>query len=132
MTDTSTLKSCMNTNKAYNGLTHPCTGEAGNFMPDLKYRYIAEDVPTGLCFVKGLAEIIGIVTPNIDKVMKWAQECIGLEIIVDGKMTGKDLAKTRAPQGMGITTPEQFIRLANLETPEQTAVDASLKRRRLS
>lgn len=115
MSDTSSLKACMNTNKAYNGLTHPCVGEEGAFMPDLKYRYVAEDVPTGLCFAKGLAEIVGIPTPTIDKVLMWAQECIGMEIIVDGKMTGKDLGKTRAPQGVGVTTLEQFIELASLK-----------------
>eukprot|EP00931_Biecheleriopsis_adriatica_P046431 TRINITY_DN2665_c1_g1_i6.p1 TRINITY_DN2665_c1_g1~~TRINITY_DN2665_c1_g1_i6.p1 ORF type:complete len:417 (-),score=110.60 TRINITY_DN2665_c1_g1_i6:66-1316(-) len=114
MTDTSSLKACMNTNKAYNGLTHPCTGDAGKFMPDLKYRYLAEDVPTGLCFSKGLAEILDIPTPNVDKVLIWAQECIGLEILKDGKMQGKDIAKTRAPQGVGITTVDKFIELGKL------------------
>lgn len=118
MSDTSTLKSCMNTNKAYNGLTHPCKGEAGNFMPDLKYRYLAEDVPTGLCFAKGLAELLYIPTPTIDKVLLWAQGCIELEIMVDGKMKGKDVSKTRAPQGVGITTMEQFIKMADLK-PEK-------------
>merc|ERR1719215_745126 len=115
MTDTSTLRACMNTNKAYNGLTHPCLGEAGGFMPDLKYRYLAEDVPTGLCFAKGLAEILEIPTPTIDKVMEWAQKCIELEIMVDGKMTGKDLHKTRAPQGVGVTTVKEFLKLAGLK-----------------
>lgn len=37
------------------------------FMPDLKYRYLAEDVPTGLCFTKGLAELLEVPTPTIDK-----------------------------------------------------------------
>jgi len=115
MSDTSTLKGCMNTNRAYEGLAHPCTGESGNFMPDLKYRYLLEDVPTGLCFAKGLAEILSIPTPTIDKVLVWAQKCIGLEIMVDGKMKGKDLHKTRAPQGVGITTLQQFIELAKLK-----------------
>merc|ERR1740138_431992 len=69
MSDTTSLKACMNTNSAYKGLTHPCKGDPGNFMPDLQYRYLAEDVPTGLCFSKGWAEIIGIKTPTIDKVM---------------------------------------------------------------
>jgi len=114
MTDTSTLKACMNTNKAYNGLTHPCKEEGGKFMPDLKYRYVAEDVPTGLCFSKGLAEILEIPTPTIDKVLLWAQSCIELEIMVDGKMKGKDLDKTRAPQGSGVTTVEEFIKAAQL------------------
>jgi len=120
MSDTSTLKGCMNTNKAYDGLTHPCKGEEGNYMPDLKYRYLAEDVPTGLCFAKGMAEILSIPTPTIDKVIIWAQECIGLEIMVGGKMKGKDLDKTRAPQGVGITTPAEFIKLAKLE-PKKSA-----------
>lgn len=115
MSDTSTLKACMNTNKAYNGLTHPCKESEGRFMPDLKYRYLAEDVPTGLCFAKGLAEILDIKTPAIDKVLIWAQECIGLEIMVDGKMKGKDLDKTRAPQGVGITSVAEFIKLAKLK-----------------
>merc|ERR1712039_118731 len=115
MSDTSTLKSCMNTNKAYTGLTHPCTQTAEGFMPDLKYRYLAEDVPTGLCFAKGLAEILSIPTPTIDKVLTWAQGCIGLEILVNGKMTGKDLDKTRAPQGVGVRNLKQFIALAGLD-----------------
>ena len=52
MTDDSTLKSCMNTNPGYKGLTHPCLEVDGGFMPDLKYRYLSEDVPTGMCFNK--------------------------------------------------------------------------------
>lgn len=112
--DASTLKLAMNTCKAYVGLTHPCKEEEGGFMPDLKYRYLSEDVPTGLCFSKGLAEILEVPSPTMDKVMMWAQECIGLEIMVDGKMCGKDIAKTRAPQGMGITTAEDFIAKAQL------------------
>jgi hypothetical protein len=121
MTDTSTLKRCMNTNKGYDGLLHPMLGEPGNYMPDLKYRYLAEDVPTGLCFAKGLAEILSIPTPFIDKVILWAQTCIGLEIMVDGKMKGKDIAKTRAPQGVGVTTLKQFIEVAKLKGEKKPA-----------
>merc|ERR1719473_2253941 len=69
MSDTSSLKACMNTNKGYDGLTHPCKEEGGKFMPDLKYRYLAEDVPTGLCFMKGVAEIAEVPTPMTDKVL---------------------------------------------------------------
>jgi len=115
MSDTSSLKTCMNTNKAYNGLTHPCNEVDGKFMPDLKYRYVSEDVPTGLCFAKGLAELLSISTPTIDKVLIWAQECLGMELMVDGKMTGKDLHKTRAPQGIGCTSIDQFIEMAKVK-----------------
>jgi len=116
MTDTSTLKGCMNTNKGYDGLKHPCKqNDDGKWVPDLKYRYIAEDCPTGLCFAKGLAELAGIDTPQIDKVMTWCQECLEMELLVDGKMTGKDVVKTRAPQAVGIKTIEEFITSAKLK-----------------
>ena len=44
-------------------------------MPDLKYRYLAEDVPTGLCFTRGLAELSEVPTPTIDK----AQELVDFQ-----------------------------------------------------
>merc|ERR1711966_627758 len=73
MSDDSTLKSSMNTNAAYRGLTHPMKQEADGLMPDLKYRYVSEDVPTGLCFTKGLAELLEVPTPTMDKVLLWAR-----------------------------------------------------------
>merc|ERR1719387_1333671 len=115
MEDPSTLKSCMNTNAAYRGLTHPMKEENGTFMPDLKYRYVAEDVPTGLCFTRGLAELLGVQTPMMDKVVLWAQECLGMSFLVDGKMTGPDVVKTRAPQAVGITTAEAFYTQAKIK-----------------
>merc|ERR1719324_435902 len=109
----------MNTNKAYDGLTHPCIQQSdGTFLSDLKYRYLQEDVPTGLCFAKGVAELLGQKTPTIDKVMLWAQGCIGFEILVgeagDAKCAGKDIGKTRAPQGMGIKTIDEFFKLSKI------------------
>eukprot|EP00913_Durusdinium_trenchii_P022183 g20843.t1 len=88
MADDSTLKLSMNTNSAYVGLTHPMNPVEGGFMPDLKYRYLAEDVPTGLCFTRGLAELLEVPTPTIDKVISFAQESLGKSFLVDGKMTG--------------------------------------------
>merc|ERR1712196_573365 len=85
MTDTSSLKACMTSNPGYKGLMHPCKEVDGGFMPDLKYRYLSGDVPTGMCFNYGLGEILGVPMPTTQKVLTWAQECIGLEILVDGK-----------------------------------------------
>jgi len=115
MTDTSSLKACMNTNPGYRGLTHPCKEVEGGFVPDLKYRYLAEDVPTGMCFNKGLGEILGVPMPMTDKVLAWAQDCIGMSILVDGKMTGPDVVKTRAPQATGVTTFEAFLEAAKID-----------------
>merc|ERR1719384_355062 len=40
--------------------------------------------------------------------------------MVNGKMTGKDLDKTRAPQGVGVKTVKEFISLAGLEATKRT------------
>jgi len=111
VTDASTLKLAMNTNTAYNGLSHPMKEieGGGGYMPDFRFRYLSEDVPTGLCFTKGCAELLDVPTPTIDKVMLWAQEKIGKEFMVDGKMKGKDLSETRAPQAYGFVTKEQLL-----------------------
>ncbi len=92
-----------------------CSQADGTFMPDLKYRYVAEDVPTGLCFTKGLAELLGVETPTMDKVMEWAQGVLGKSFIVDGKMAGADIAQTRAPQAVGITTAGDFFTKAKIK-----------------
>mmetsp|Transcript_28323 Transcript_28323/g.61823 ORF Transcript_28323/g.61823 Transcript_28323/m.61823 type:complete len:411 (+) Transcript_28323:46-1278(+) len=115
MEDSSTLKKSMNTCSAYTGLTHPMLGDAPNYMPDLKYRYVAEDVPTGLCFTKGVAELLDVPTPQMDKVMTWAQGVLGKEFLVDGKMAGKDLAMTRAPQAVGIKDADAFFTAAHMK-----------------
>eukprot|EP00405_Crypthecodinium_cohnii_P011583 CAMPEP_0206441666 /NCGR_PEP_ID=MMETSP0324_2-20121206/13403_1 /ASSEMBLY_ACC=CAM_ASM_000836 /TAXON_ID=2866 /ORGANISM="Crypthecodinium cohnii, Strain Seligo" /LENGTH=1089 /DNA_ID=CAMNT_0053909443 /DNA_START=89 /DNA_END=3358 /DNA_ORIENTATION=- len=126
MTDDSTLKACMNTNPGYRGLTHPCVEAGGMFMPDLKYRYLTEDVPTGLCFNKGLGELLGVSMPMTDKVLLWAQDCIGWKIMVDGKMNGPDIGRTRAPQATGITTLQAFCQAACLQ-PACSSVPRALE-----
>jgi len=118
MGDESTLGSCMRTNPGYKGLTHPCLEVEGGFVPDLKYRYLSEDVPTGMCFNMGLGEIIGVPMPMTASVLTWAQECIGQEFMVGGKMTGKDIARTRAPQATGITTIKDFCTAAAIPQPK--------------
>lgn len=117
MTDSSTLRGCMNTNPGYRGLTHPMKEVEGGFMPDLRYRYLTEDVPTGMCFNKGLGEILGVPMPMTDRVLSWAQDCIGMKILQNGQMVGPDVGKTRAPQASGITTFDQFLAAAKIDKP---------------
>eukprot|EP00437_Effrenium_voratum_P019333 CAMPEP_0181441124 /NCGR_PEP_ID=MMETSP1110-20121109/23342_1 /TAXON_ID=174948 /ORGANISM="Symbiodinium sp., Strain CCMP421" /LENGTH=409 /DNA_ID=CAMNT_0023564991 /DNA_START=55 /DNA_END=1284 /DNA_ORIENTATION=+ len=114
MADDSTLKLSMNTNSAYVGLTHPMIPADGGLMPDLKYRYLAEDVPTGLCFTRGLAELLEVPTPTMDKVITFAQEALGKTFLAGGKMAGPDVSSTRAPQAVGIHSKEDFFKMAKI------------------
>ena len=43
------------------------------YRPDYKYRYLSEDIPCGLCVCKGVAELLGVPTPEMDLVIAWAQ-----------------------------------------------------------
>jgi MFS family permease len=101
--DTSTLRSCLQTNSLYNDVKHACLEADGGVVPDFQHSYLSEDVPIGLAFVKGLAQQYKIPTPTIDKVLAWAQRHLGLEIMVDGELNGRDLHQTCAPRALGIT-----------------------------
>jgi len=108
--DTSTLKSCLNTNHGYRGLKHPCNKtEDGKFVPNYGYRYMTEDLPMGLIPLRAIARMAGVETPTTDKVLLWCQECAGKEYLVGGELVGKDIGETRAPVNYGITTIEQML-----------------------
>lgn len=111
ISDDSSLKACMRTNKAYNGLTHPMKQVDGGLMPDFKYRYTSEDIPFGLVVMKGIAECTGVETPTMDAVIAWAQEKLGKEYVVGSKLTGKDVPSTRAPQAYGFKTLQEMCKM---------------------
>jgi len=81
-----------------------------------------------MCFNKGLGEILGVPMPMTDKVLAWAQDCIGLKILENGKMCGPDVVKTRAPQATGISTLADFMTAARIEAsgsvPKPLAVES--------
>ena len=106
----STLYKAIQTNAAYQGIKHPVqTTEDGKFVPDFTHRYMTEDLPYGLVVIRGIAEIVGVQTPNIDKVLTWCQEKMGKEYLVNSKLQGKDLASSSAPQRYGFTTLESIL-----------------------
>ena len=97
-------------NAAYQGLQHPVEKtEEGKYLPDFTYRYMTEDVPYGLVVLKGIAEIVGVETPDIDKVLLWCETKMGKQYMVNSKIQGKDLTSSRAPQRYGFTTLESIL-----------------------
>ena len=110
ISNTSTLCKAIQTNAAFQGIKHPVkTTEDGKFVPDFTHRYMTEDVPYGLVVIRGIAEIVGVKTPNIDKVLTWCQEKMGKEYLVNLKLQGKDVDSTRAPQRYGFTSLESIL-----------------------
>ena len=80
----------------------------GGYVADTDSRYFTEDYPWGLCIIKGFAEIVGVKTPVIDKVLHWYERFMGVEYYEDGRFCGKDLVRTGIPQNYGIHTLEDI------------------------
>jgi hypothetical protein len=108
--DSSTLHSSFATNRSYTGLLAPMIGSENGFVPDFQSRYLTEDVPYGLLVMRGIAELAGVATPQADEVISWAQDRLGKQYLVEGKLKGVDLLLSRSPQRYGYSGLEQLMR----------------------
>ena len=107
ITDKSSFMSGMQTSKAHAGLTHPMKPHPdGGFVPDFHSRYLTEDLPHGLVAMCGVAELVNVPAPMLHRVLQWGQEVIGHQYLVEGKIAGKDVAISGAPQRFGYTEAE--------------------------
>lgn len=108
--DCTTLLSCFRTNEAYRGVRTPMWEVSpGVFEPDFDHRFLAEDVPCGLVVVRAVAELVGVATSVIDEVIDWAQQKLGRQYLVDGRLRGRDMAALRIPQNHGIHSARALI-----------------------
>ncbi len=117
--DSSTLLQFFRTNKGYSGINTPMIAVKNGFIPDFHSRYFFEDVPYGLCILKGVGELLNMSTPTIDKLICWAQEKMGKEFVVNDRLSGKDVKDTHAPQAFGFLSIEEF---ANLKTKDSRSI----------
>jgi len=107
--DKTNLMTALRTNTLYQGRTHPMIEtEDGRHVPDFNHRFLLEDIPC-LAVIRGIAEIAGFDTPNLDTVLLWGQEKLNKEYLVGSRLTGKDVATTRCPQRYGFTRIEELL-----------------------
>jgi len=79
------------------------------FIPDTSSRYFEEDVPFGICVLKGFARACNIDTPNMDIVLSTLQDLMGKEYI-KGSEFGRDSEQAGFIQKYGIETKEDIRR----------------------
>jgi hypothetical protein len=109
--DAGSLKGCFVTNGSYKGLKAPVRPTRGGWAPDFQARYLAEDLPYALVVTRGIAELAGIATPQIDEVIMWGQERLGKCYLEGGKLQGPDVAASHAPQRFGYGEIEDLVRV---------------------
>ncbi len=112
--DLSSLKQILRTNTGYKSFRTPMKKIESGWIPDFSNRYFTEDIPFGLCIYKGIAEILVLETRMIDTIMNWAQKHVNKEYLVNGKLQGKDVPETNAPQRFGINNLEDLIDISRL------------------
>jgi len=108
--DVSSLARKFQSNRGYQTLKVPVTKVNDGYRVDVATRYLTEDVPFGLLVMKGIASAVGVETPTIDEVITSTSAWIGKEYLVDGRLIGRDVMTTRAPQRYGIDSLEGLIK----------------------
>jgi hypothetical protein len=111
--DPSTLHSAFVTNRAYAGLKAPVREvtadrgrDLGQFVPDLRARYLAEDVPFGLAVSRAIAQMADVRTPTMDRVIAWAGARLSKDYL------GRDASQARIPQAYGLDSLDQLLSFA--------------------
>lgn len=93
---------------SFQGIKTPMVKTEKGYIPDFDSRYFEEDFPYGLCIIKSFAEIAGIETKNIDKVLKWYERMKNVEFFVNDQFIGKDLKQLPLPINFGLHMKEQI------------------------
>jgi len=108
--DCSSLRTCFVTNESYAGLRAPMRPTENGWAPDFEARYLTEDVPYGLLVTRGIAELAGLATPMIDRVISWTQSLLVTEYLVDGQLGKAGLTVSRAPQRYSFRSLDEIVR----------------------
>ncbi len=68
----------------------PVTKTNNKYIVDKSHRFFHDDIYYGLVIAKWIAERLNIEVKNIDKILYWAQEVLGDEIIFNNKLVNLD------------------------------------------
>ncbi|CAB9512224.1 Octopine dehydrogenase [Seminavis robusta] len=76
----------------------------GGVVPDVRHKFFETDLPFGLIAFKDFALMVGVETPLLDEIIYWNQRLLGVEYMVDGKLTGKDILQCSyaSKHGLGL------------------------------
>jgi len=117
--DARTVASVFSTNDGFKGFRCPMkklslgAKHGGGWTLDFANRYFTEDIPEGFCVYKGIADLAGVATPAIDEILGFFQRFMGKEYLVKGRLAGKDVRETKAPQAFGITGLAQYLEITS-------------------
>lgn len=110
ISDKSSLKRIFNTNIGYSRVPFPMipVDKSGEKVTlNLNARFFWEDVPYGLLILKEIGQLVGVKTPNIDRMIIFHQKFMPVKYIDEktGEILDNDAVKASgAPRVYGIKT----------------------------
>lgn len=105
----SELTNKIRTAPGFQTIKTPMVKHKNGYLPDLNSRYFIEDIQFGLCIIKSFAEICEVDTPKVDEIIYWAQDLLGKNYLVNGKLQGKNINELVIPQSKGLKTKSELI-----------------------
>eukprot|EP01006_Ploeotia_vitrea_P014017 TRINITY_DN37055_c0_g1_i1.p1 TRINITY_DN37055_c0_g1~~TRINITY_DN37055_c0_g1_i1.p1 ORF type:complete len:397 (+),score=50.94 TRINITY_DN37055_c0_g1_i1:50-1240(+) len=100
-------KACYQSNCQFKGVGSPMKQlEDGTWVPDFKSRYFTEDFPFGLLTNKGIAQLLGVATPTMDKIILWAQKEMDCKWLAEDGTISCECTNARTPQALGVTVED--------------------------
>lgn len=100
---------------SFKNIESPLKKTAQGYVFDTESRYFTEDFDYGLLILKGISEILGIATPNIDKVLKWYEKISGKEFLVNEKLEGRSIKGLPLPSHYGLDTKDKIIKYYTMQ-----------------
>lgn len=90
-------------------LTLPMKKLEAGFIPDFSSRFFTEDIPFGVCLIKGLAQIVGVETPALDEVLEWYEKMTNKCYFLRDGSYGPDAHEAAIPQRFNITSVDDLV-----------------------
>lgn len=103
------IKDSILSSQTLHSITTPVVqNQQGTWEIDKDHRFFLDDIYYGNCIAKWMAEHLGISTPTIDEILRWAQDVRGEKIIDDGNHLILDSQDLIAPLKAGIPSVYGF------------------------
>ncbi len=93
---------------AFQGILSPMCPASDGYIPDFSSRYFLEDFPYGLCIIKSFCRLAGVACPNIDRVLKWYEQMMGVQYYTESGFDGRDLQSLPLPQNAGFKNANEI------------------------
>jgi opine dehydrogenase len=87
----------------------PMRKVVGGYAINLQSPYLQEDFPYGLAVLRAVAELAGVTTPTMDKLLHWYERISSTQLFAGDSLRGRDARGLPLPWNFGISTSHELV-----------------------